>query len=144
MMHRVDPDLACVLCTDQHGLVSAGPVCEYNGKAVSAVLLVALHGPADHIGIVEIVMLRAVHIGSAQVHHQVDPLVERGAFHGFYAVIVAVEYAGVSLRPQQDHGIRQRYKPGLNGTFQGLPGLCVVIIHESYRVHGIALDERIL
>ena len=89
-------------------------------------------------------MLRAVHVGPAQIHHQVDALMEGGAFHGFYAVIVTVEDTGISLRPQQDHSIRKRYEPGLDGTFQGLSCLRVVVVHKGNCVHGIALNERIL
>ena len=141
MAQNVDPCLAGVLTADVHSLGVAFSIREYNGKALSAVFLVALHGPANHVRIVQIIVLRTVYAVPAQVHHQVDLLVEGGAFHGLDAVIVAIKDTRVALGPQQDHCVGKGHEPGLDGTLQRLPGLCVVVVDEGDRMRGIALYQ---
>ena len=133
-----------MLHADIHRLGVALTVCQNDCKAFSAVFLVTLHSPADHIRIVQIVVLCAVYAVTAKIHHQVDLLVERGAVLGLDTIIVAVEYAGVSLRPQQDRRVRKRHEPGLDRALKRLAGLGVVVVDKCDRVHRIPFYQCVL
>ena len=106
--------------------------------------LVTLHGPADDVRIVKIVMLGAVYVRRAKIHHQVDLFVERGTALRRYTVIVAIEYTGISLWTEQDHCVGKRNEPGLDRALKGLSGLCVVIVDESDRMCGIGRYQGVL
>ena len=124
--------------THVHALLSALRVAQQHGKAGIPVGAVSPADPADHVGIVEIILLLAVGVGVPQ-HDQLLQVRDQGTTLSRVSVEIRVEYAGDAILPQQDDGVRDLLEPVADKGLETLPVLRIMVVHEG---DGIARPRR--
>jgi hypothetical protein len=142
---QIRPLLARMHLADGHPDLARARITHDTRQPGLAIPRAAAH-KANAVCVVEVVLLVAVGVelaGKNQIR-QLAAARGPGLVLALEPVQVAVEGTRVALRAQQDQRVRERLEEALDGRFDGLPRLRVVVRHDGDGADGGRLDEGVV